>query len=162
ERLRDGPEKRELDKLLAALRRRWIAARRAEVKGHPPTTADLRLELERGDASVFAAGVRQEHAELPPAAQRTGGPEGPQGLEALESRLMPELVAAYARPGVDPLARFEALTVADVEELLQAPYAIGSSFTEDEQARYHELSSRLEVIRHRLQRWQPVALTVDN
>jgi hypothetical protein len=75
---------------------------------------------------------------------------------------MPELVAAYARPGVDPLARFEALTAADVEELLQAPYALGSPFTEDEQAHYHELASRLEVIRHRLQRWQPVALAVEN
>ncbi len=160
--LRDGPEKRELDQLLKVLRQRLIASRRAWANGRPLTAADLRLELARGDASVFGAGVREEHAELLAQAERTGDPEEQQALDAFESRLLPELGPAYARTGGDPLSRFEALTVKDVQGALQAPYSTGSPFREDERARFQELSSRLDVFRNRLRRWQPVALTVDN
>jgi hypothetical protein len=111
---------------------------------------------------LFSAGARERHAELLANATRTGDLDEEQVLEAYEAVLMVQLRAAYARPGVDPLARFQALTVSDVQEVLQAPYAAGSPFREDEQTHFHELSSMLDVFGRRLRRWQPVVLTVGN
>ncbi len=162
ERLKSGPEKRELDQLLQGLRKRLIEIKRAQAKDSPLTTADLRLELARGEASVFGAGVREQHAELLGASNRTGDLEEEQALDAYEAGLMAELKVAYASAGVDPLSRFQALTVADVKEQLLAPYSAASPFREDEQARFFELSSKLDVFRNRLKRWQPKTLTVGN
>jgi hypothetical protein len=55
---------------------------------------------------------------------------------------------------VRPLARFDALTVRDVRANSN-PYAAGSFFSQDEQARYKEATSKLEVFRRRINRWQP-------
>ena len=155
ERLRDGPEKRAVDELLGALLKKLVAARKAGAKGGPPTSADLKLELRREDSTIFTAPQREKHAELVEAAKRTGDPEEQQALEQFEATLLKELEAAYGRPGADPLARFDALTVADVRAELSSPYAAGSFFSEDEQSRYQEASSKLEVFRRRLKRWKP-------
>ena len=105
ERLQSGPEKRELDQLLQGLRKRLIEIKRARAKDSPLTTADLRLELARGEASVFAAGVRERHAELLAAAKRTGDLEEEQALDAYEAGLLAELkVGVRACRGRSPVA----------------------------------------------------------
>jgi mono/diheme cytochrome c family protein len=162
QRLREGPEKRALDEHLGRLLANWVESRKARAKRSRPTVDDLRLELRRGTASIFAAAERDRHAELLEDATRTGDPEEARALEAYEATLLEELDAAYARPGSDPLARFDALTVDDVRDELQAPYSAGSFFGEDERARFRELSSQLDLCRRRLKRWQPAALAVRN
>ncbi|MFO0889506.1 MAG: PSD1 and planctomycete cytochrome C domain-containing protein [Isosphaeraceae bacterium] len=160
--LQGGPEKKELDALLEQLRARLIAARKAQAAGKALTSADLRLELRRDGGAIFGEAERQRHEELLDAAKRTGDLEQQQALGAYEETLLKKLERAYSRPGVDPLARFEALTVEDVEEELEAPYSSRSFFSDEEQTRYRVLSSKLQVVRSRLGRWKPVALTVRN
>jgi mono/diheme cytochrome c family protein len=162
QKLHDGPESRELDALLARLRGKLIESKKQEAMGRALTADDLRLELKREAGSVFNAEERARHADLFGAAERTGDLEEQRALETYESTLMGKLKSAYARPGIDPLARFEALTVEDVKEVLLAPYSAGSPFIEAHRARFQELSSRIEVFRRRLQRWQPTVLTVQN
>jgi mono/diheme cytochrome c family protein len=161
-RLSDGPEKRALDELSRALLRKLIAQRKARARGRPLATTDLRLEMRRGDRSVFPAGERVKHADLFERATRTEDVEDEQTLEACERSLLLKLQEAYARPGSDPLARFDAVSPRELKEVLLAPYSAGSPFTERELAEYQEASSKLDVYRRRLERWQPVALTVEN
>ncbi|MBM3736863.1 MAG: DUF1553 domain-containing protein [Acidobacteria bacterium] len=159
--LKDGPEKIDLDKLERALLPKLIAARKSAANEKTDLTKeDLRLEMRRGEKSVFPRGVRERHALLLEDANRTQDPEEKDLLDEYESGLMAQLKAEYARPGVDPLARFDALTTGDVRA--EAGRSSSKVFNAKERDRHAELSASLEVYRRRLGRWQPNALTVCN
>ena len=100
--LKSSSEKRELDQLLQGLRKRLIEVKRSHAKVSPLTTADLRLELVRGEGSVFAAGVRQQHAELLAALSRTGDLEEEQC--STRTGRTGELKVAYASWGRSAVA----------------------------------------------------------
>jgi len=158
--LRDGPERVELDKLEKALLSKLIAARQRAAERKDLTRDDLRLEIRRKDSPVFTAGERLRHEELLEDANRTQDPEEKALLDRYETELLAKLKEAYSRPGANPLARFEALTTADVAA--EAARPASKYFTSTERERHTELSQKLEIYRRRLARWQPTALTIRN
>ncbi len=162
QRLKDGPEKRELDELEAHLRQKLIDVRRQAAQGEELTEKDLRLEMRRDDSQIFDESQRRLHAKLLADAERTGDPEERQALDAYEAHLMTALKQAYAAGKGDPGGRFDSLQVEDVREAVNDKYAADNPFTEEEIARYAELSGQLDVYRRRLGRWEPVVLTVRN
>jgi hypothetical protein len=162
ERLKDGPEKKDLDALEADLLKKLIARKKELAKGRELKTEDLRLELRRKEQTIFTRGEQEHHAELFEAADRTRDPEEKQALEAYEANLFEKLKAGYAGGKSDLDGRFDALTVQDVRAEVAKRYSSENAFTEEERERHIELSSKLEVFRRRLGRWQPTALTVSN
>ncbi len=162
ERLKDGPEKEELDALEKQLLARLIEVRRKEAAEKELTEKDLRLEMRREDGEVFNESQRRLHKKLSDDAGRTLDPEEKQALEAYEEHLMVQLKEAYAAGKGNPEGRFEALTVDDLRGAINAKYAAEKPFTEEEIDRHAELSGQLDVYRRRLSRWQPVVLTVRN
>jgi hypothetical protein len=158
--LKDGPEKQELESLEKALLPVLVAGRRRASEGKPLTRDDLRLELRRKDTPHFTEGEKQEHAALLEDANRTQDAEEQQLLDQQEARLLTKLKEAYSQPGVDPLARFNALTAADVRA--EAARVSSKYFDDKQMARHQELTARMDVYNRRLGRWRPVALTVRN
>ena len=161
-RLEDGPEKKQLDALERTLLDKLIAAKKEKAKGAPLTASDLRLELRRNDREIFTREELRRHADVLSGAMRTRDPEEDRLLKAHEAPLLGKLARAYAREDVDPLARFDSLTVADVQNELQAQYSVNSVFTADEQEQQKALSDALEVLRRRAARWQRDVLGVRN
>lgn len=161
-RLKDGPEKKALDKLEAELRVKLIAVRRDEARGKELDTKDLRLELAREDGHVFNSREIRLHKQLLEDADRTLDPAERQALDAVEAHLMEKLRKAYAAGTGDPDGRFEALTVEDVRKAVNEKYAAKKPFTDEEIDLHAELSGKLDVYSRRLARWQPVVLTVRN
>jgi hypothetical protein len=156
----DGPEKQELTRLEESLLAVLKAARRREAAGKEISRDDLRLELRRADSPYFTAGERERHAELLEDANRTQDAEEKQLLDEYEAKLLSKLKDAYARPGADPLARFDALTTADVRA--EAARVSSKYFDDKAMTRHKELMATLDVYARRLGRWKPVALTVRN
>lgn len=162
ERLKDGPEKKELDALEADLLKKLIARKKELAKDRKLKDEDLRLELRRNEQTIFTRAEQEMHADLFEAADRTRDPEEKEALEAYEKVLFEKLKAGYAQGKGDPDGRFDALTVQDVRGEVAKRYSSENAFTEEERERHTELSSKLEVYRRRLGRWQPTALTVGN
>ena len=157
--LNDGGDKIALDEFEKGLLAKLIAARRAAAKDKELTSLDLRLEMSR-EHGVFTPGERDRHAGIKADADRTQDAEERKLLDEHEATMLALLKARYAKPGADPLARFEAFTVADVR--VEADRQNSKIFSEAERDKHTELSQRLEVYRLRLSRWRPVALTVTN
>ncbi|MCC6367252.1 MAG: PSD1 domain-containing protein [Bryobacterales bacterium] len=150
-RLKSGPEKTELDRFTAAMQKKLIAAKKAAAN-KALTKDDLRLEMRRGEDSQFSREERDKHADLLEAANRTLDPEEKKALDDYEAELLPRLKN-------DP-ARFDILTAADTTaELAKSKSKI---FSEEELDHYKELAESADILRRRLDRWQPVALTVKN
>ena len=162
QRLKDGPEKHELDQLEAELLKKLIAARIERSKGKPYKTADLRLELKLKTQRIFTGEQKEKHAALLAASTRTGDPEEQQALDTYEEQLMKLLVEAYSSGKADPSRRFEALESSAVNSEVQAKYSGESIFTLEEKNRHSELSGKLDVLRRRIDRWKPKALAVTN
>ncbi|MDX1983867.1 MAG: PSD1 and planctomycete cytochrome C domain-containing protein [Bryobacteraceae bacterium] len=159
-RLKDGPEKLALDRLEAELLKKLIAARIEQSRGKELTRTDLRLELKRKDQKVFTESERQQHAELLEDANRTLDPEERKALDSYEDRLLAKLKDGYAARLTDPEGRFEALTAADVRT--EAGARTSKVFTSEERTRHRDMSESLDILRRRLGRWRPLALTVRN
>jgi mono/diheme cytochrome c family protein len=162
DRLKDGPEQKELavfeDELLKKLR----AGRIERAQGKDYTTADLRLELRLKKQRIFTEEEKVRHAQLLESANRTGDLDEKTALDACEEHLMKKLRVAYGAGSIDPSGRFEALDRADVRAEAQAEYAANSIFTLEEKNRYSELSGAVDIVRRRLGRWRPSVLAVTN
>ena len=158
--LKDGPDKVALDRFEKELLPKLVAARKTAASGKLATKEDLRLEIRRGEASVFPRGVREKHTAMAEDANRTQDPEERKLLDEYERELLGRLREDYARVGVDSLARFNALGIEDVRA--EAGKLKSTIFTDAERNRHAELTSRLDLYRRRLGRWQSNALTVRN
>jgi hypothetical protein len=162
ERLEQGPEKREFDDLERSLLNKLIAQMSAEAKDREPTIADLRLVFRDPGQKVFSPEETAMHARLSEAARRTGDPEEKDALDAYEKPLLKKLADAYARHQAEPLDRFKQLTGADVKAELGGESRKSKYFTKEELDRHRDLSDKLQILRRRLARWQPLAVTVLN
>jgi mono/diheme cytochrome c family protein len=150
--LKDGPEKVALTAFEKQMREKLVAARKAASATAKLTKDDLRLELKRGEHSMFSIGEQRKHARLLEDANRTLDPEERQALDAYEEELLARL---------EPhLERFDSLTVADARGELGRQTS--KYFSVEERSRYRDLSESVEVLRRRLNRWTPLALTVKN
>jgi hypothetical protein len=164
EKLKNGPEKKELDDFEAQLLQRLREGSAARSKGKPVTRADLRLELKLPGKRIFTNAERARHADLLEDATRTGDAAEKQTLEAFEAPLLERLKAAWEKGDIDPAVRFQALTLEDVKTEANAKYSGKSIFTKEEKARHSELAAKLDLYRARSERWntnvtgvQPVA-----
>ncbi len=158
--IKEGPEKKKLDELQKDLLPRYVEAKKKEAEGKEITVADLRLELRRIDYRVFPVAVKKQHEELLEDANRTQDPEEREALDAFEKELLVKLNQAYKDSSIDPLLRFDVMTVADMQREFRN--AKSKIFTEEERNQYRELSEMLQVYQNRLGRWKPVAMTVKN
>jgi hypothetical protein len=159
-RLQDGPEKLALDRYERELLKKLIAGRIEQSKGKELTSADLRLELKRKEQKVFTEAERRQHGDLLEDANRTLDPEERQALDEYENKLLAKLKDAYARNLTDPEGRFRALAADDVKA--EANARSSKIFSEDERNKHRDLSEAVDVLRRRLGRWKPLALTVRN
>ena len=162
QRLKNGPEKRELDQLEAELLKKLVAARIERSKGKPYKITDLRLELKLEKQRIFSEEQKERQSELLAAANRTGDAEEKQALDEFEEQLMKILVEAYSSGKVDPGERFQALDKDAVRSEVQAKYSGESIFTLEEKNRHSELSGKIDVLRRKMDRWRPRALAVTN
>ena len=162
EQLRDGPEKRELDAFEAELLKKLIAAKAERSRGKPYTKADLRLELKLPKQRIFTEPEKARYQDLLQAAERTLDAEEKAALDAYEAPLVERLRKAYGAGGIDPAARFDALTAEDVRAEATAKYSGQSIFTLEEKNRHAELSGKLDILRRRVERWRPNVLAVGN
>ncbi|MBI4908633.1 MAG: PSD1 domain-containing protein [Acidobacteria bacterium] len=158
-RLKDGPERAELNRIEPDALKRLIATRKEQAQGKEITKDDLRLEMRRLDKSLFSQEDRLKHADLLEDANRTQDPEEKNALETYEADALSRLKRMYAT-AADPLARFDVLTVEDVRTELGRNAS--KVFTKAERDRFKELTEQLDVLNRRLRRWQPMALTVKN
>jgi hypothetical protein len=160
--LKNGPEKRELDEFEAQLLRKLIAANAARAHGQPYTKRDLRLELKLQKQRIFTEAELDRHRDLLQAAYRTQDPEEKAALDAFEEPLLKRLQAEYSSGRVDPAVRFEAMAVEDVRSEAAAKYSGESIFTLQEKNRHAELTSMLDILRRRAERWKSNVLAVTN
>lgn len=160
--LEKGPDKQALDAYEVQLLERYIAARkqRAAASDFRLGKEDLRLEMRRNPQRIFTEDERKRHEILLEDANRTQDAEERALLDAFEKQLLEKLAAGYAAKLVDPQSRFDLLKVEDVRAELGR--SDSRYFTEQERSRHRELSERLEVLRRRIARWSPTALTVKN
>ena len=157
-----GPEKQELDACEQALLNKLISKKIAEGTSKELTAKDLDLELARKEQKVFSALEKAEYARLKERAASTQEKIDHQALARYEGQLLEKLTQAYANQVSDPLARFRELTVADVRAEARRVNRPSKYFTREEKQRHLELTDTMEVLRRRLLRWRPLALTVTN
>lgn len=163
-RLKDGPEKRELEAFENTLLVKLVAARKASAgEAREFGKADLRLEvkLNLAERGVFTAAELKRYLQLLEDADRTGDAEEQQSLDEVEGPMLVRLRAAYAK-GLDAAKRFDALDLADVKREAQAKYSGKSIFSAAEKARHGELSAKLSVYQRRLTRWRTNVIAVTN
>ena len=160
ERLKDGPEKKALDDFERSMLAKLIAARKAMAGEQELKPEDLRLEIRREPSKLFTEAERQRHADLLEDANRTQDPEERAALDGFEKQLLVKLKEAYASALVDPLTRFDQLKLEDARAELGRETS--KVFTAEEREKHRALSNELEVLRRRLGRWRPEALTVGN
>jgi hypothetical protein len=86
-------------------------------------------------------------------ARRTGDTEEKQALEAVEKPFLARLKSSYAKGDVDPVVRFQSLTLEDVRTEAAAKYSGKSIFSAAEKSRHGELTAKLDVYRRRIDRW---------
>ena len=162
ERLENGPEKQELEAVEQTLLEKLISKKISEGVSGNLTTRDLELEFARKEQKVFSAEEKAEYDRLKETAGRTQEQADHQALAGYEGRLLEKLTAAYADRVADPLGRFRALTLADVRAEARRVNQPSKYFSREEKQRHLELSDTMEVLRRRLLRWRPLALTVTN
>ncbi len=162
QRLESGPEKQELDAYEQGLLEKLISKKISEGTAKDLTAKDLELELARKEQTVFSALEKAEYAGLKETAALTQEQRDHQALARYEGQLLQKLTNAYANQATDPLARFQELTVADVRAEARRVNRPSKYFTRQEKQRCLELSDKMEVLRRRLLRWRPLALTVTN
>ncbi len=161
-RLENGPEKQELDAFEQTLLDKLISKKISEATSDKLTAKDLELEFAHEDQRVFSAKEKTEYDRLKEIAGRTLEQIDHQALARYERWLLEKLTAAYADRVVDPPGRFRALTLADVRAEARRVNQPSKYFTREEKQRHLELSDTMEVLRRRLLRWRPLALTVTN
>jgi hypothetical protein len=161
-RLKDGPEKKELDAFEKVLLKKLIAGKAEKAKGKPFTKADLRLEMRLEKQRIFTEAEKELYTDLLEDALRTNDKEEQESLEKVEKPFLEKLIAAYTTGGVDRAGRFESLGPKEVRDEAMAKYAGNSIFSAEEKNRYAELSGQLEVFQHRLSRWKSEVLGVVN
>ncbi|MSO21683.1 MAG: DUF1553 domain-containing protein [Acidobacteria bacterium] len=162
ERLENGREKRALDELEQALLQKLIAAKIAEGSKEDLSATDVRLELSRKDQKVFTLAEKENHQELTEIFDHTQEPKDKKALDDFEKLLLKKLTEAYARRLEDPLARFQALTVSAARAEAKGVDRSSKYFSKEEKERHRELTDQMEVLRRRLSRWRPLALTVTS
>jgi hypothetical protein len=150
ERIKSGEEKRALEALEKSLLPKIVAKKIELSKTKKIDRSDLRLELRRANG-LFSEAEKSRYEEARENADRTLDTDERKILDSIEAPMLAKLVQANP----DPALRFQTLTVADVASELR-------NVSEQERARHAELSEKLEVLRHRLSRWQPNVLTVKN
>ena len=161
-RLKEGPEKKELEEFEQQLLKKLIAGRIERAKAQADfTPADLRLELKLKEQRIFSEAERQRYTDLLEDATRTGDADEQQALLAVEKPFLERLRKAYAG-GTDPLKRFDALSVEDVRAEAIAKYSGKSIFTLEDKNRHAELTSKLDIYRRQLNRWKGDVLCVTN
>jgi hypothetical protein len=161
ERIKNGEEQKALAALEDELLKKLIAGRKERSQDKKYQVEDLRLELRLKKRRIFTDAEKREHAQLLEDANRTGDAEEKAALDAYEAELMKKLTAAYTG-GVDPAARFDALDRGDVRAEAQSKYSGKSIFSMEEKNRHAELSSAVDILRRRLNRWRPSVLAVTN
>ena len=160
DRLKNGPERKELDEFEEQLRKKLIDAKTARAKPGEYDKTDLRLELKLPKQRIFTRDEQDRHADLLESSVRTGDAEEKAALDANEKELLIKLKPWYDRGDLNAADRFQALTVEDVRTELAAKYQGESVFTEAEKSNHGELSAKLDVYRLRLERWKPSVLCV--
>ena len=163
-RLKDGPEKKDLDAFENGLLTKLVALRKtraAEAKEFGKSDLRLEAKLNASERGIFTARQVARYTELLEDAERTGDAAEQKDLAAVEGPLLETLRAAYAR-GIDASKRFDALGLEDVRREAAAKYSGKSFFNAEEKARHGELSAKLSVYRKRLSRWKPNVLSVTN
>lgn len=163
-RLKEGPEKKELDAFDKELLTKLVALRKTratDVKEFGKSDLRLELKLNVSERGVFTKQQAARYEELFENAERTGDAAEKQTLEAVEVPMLEMLRAAYQR-GVDASKRFDALGLEDVKKEAEAKYSGKSYFTAEEKARHGELSAKLSVYQKRLSRWKTNVLSVTN
>jgi len=149
-RINSGEEKRALDELEKSLLPKIIAKKTELAKSRNLDRSDLRLELRRTNG-LFTEAEKLRYEEARENADRTQDTEERNLLDSIEKPMLEKMERAHP----DPSLRFNTLTIADVAtELRNAPEA--------DRTRHAELSEKLEVLRHRLSRWQPNVLSIKN
>ena len=102
QRLKDGPEKNQLEQLesqlLEKLRARRMERAASAIRFQGP---DLRLEMKLTQQRIFSEAERDRYGDLLEIATRTGDAEEQQALQLLEKPLLERLRKAYAG-GTDP------------------------------------------------------------
>ena len=159
--LKDGPEKQELDKFEKELLAKLIAVRKERSAGKEIAKADLRMEMKLSPLRIFSEAERQRYNDTLEDANRTQDQEEQQKLDALEGVLLEKLKQANAAPDFDAPKRFETLAIEDVRTEATAKYSGKSIFSKEEKARHGELSAKLDVYRLRLGRWNTSVLGVE-
>ena len=155
--LKDGPDKKALDAMEQALLPKFREGRRAAAALRPLNVDDLRLELRRKDSTLFTKAERLRHADLKEDADRTQDAEEKKLLDDYEAVLLKRLQAA---PAEQIAKRFDVLTVEELRgEIARTTSKI---FNEEERIKHRDASEKLDMLRRRLGRWQPTALTVKN
>ncbi|MBK5293928.1 MAG: DUF1553 domain-containing protein, partial [Acidobacteriia bacterium] len=158
---KSGPEKQALDEFEKELLVKLVAARKERAASKELTKVDLRLELKLAGERVFTQADKDRHAVLLEDANRTQDKEEQDLLDTYESELLGRLKTAYAKSGIDPMARFDALAVTDVRGEALAQYSGKSIFTLEEKNRYAELDGTLDIYRRRMGRWGTSVLAVN-
>jgi hypothetical protein len=153
--LDDGPDKHALDAYEKELLPKLIAGYKKAAEGKPLKSDDLRLEMRRS-GSIFTPSERDRYNGLREDAERTGDAEERKLLDNYEKIAL----ARLASSGSDLTLRFDALTTNEVRN--EAARQNSKIFNEAEREKHAELSQKLAVLRLRLGRWRPVALTVKN
>ena len=161
EKLKDGPEKKELDAFEKELLPKLIAARKERSKGKEGSKADIQMEMKLRPLRIFTEAEQLRHEELLEDANRTQDPDEKKALDANEAGLLEKLRRAYGQPDFDAGKRFETLGAEDVRKEAMAEYSGKSVFSKEEKARFGELSAKLEIYRSRLARWLPEVLAVQ-
>ncbi len=160
ERLKSGPEKKELDEYEEQLRKQLVEEKTERAKPGEFDKSDLRLELKLPKQRIFSPDEQDRHTDLLQAATRTGDAEEKAALDAYEMELLVKLKAGYAKTDINPADRFQALTIEDMRTEIGAKYQGDSVFSEQEKTKHGELSAKLDLIRLRLARWKPSVLCV--
>jgi len=155
--LKDGPERKALDKFEAEILSKFKEGRRTAAGTRTLNIEDLRLEMRRKDGTIFTRAERLRHADLKEDADRTQDSEEKQALDSYEVALLKRLLDA------DPALTAKRFDVLGVEELRgEIGRETSKIFNATERGRHKELSEILDTYRRRLSRWQPATLTVKN
>ncbi len=158
--LKDGPDKKALEKMEADLLPKFREGRRTAAAARPLGVEDLRLELRRKDGTTFTKAERLRHADLREDAERTQDSEEKKALDDYEIALLKRYKAVHEKNPAETAKRFDVLTTDELRgEIGRTSSKI---FTAEERDRHRELSERLDTFRRRLGRWMPTALTVKN
>ena len=162
DRLKDGPERKALDECEKALLEKFISLKIKEAAGRNLDVQDLRLELRKKEQKIFTIAENERHAELQADFDRTGDTDEKQPLDANEKILLEKLRAGYANKIVDPLERFQQLTVEDVRGVMPVDGRELKYFSTEEAEKWQKLTDQIEVMQRRLARWKPIAFAVTN